>query len=348
MSALRRDLVERKLWVIVALLVVAVAAVPVFLLKSASADTTPTVPVPPSATPAGTQTATTQKVDKKESSKVVLARIARNPFASAVPKLSSKPSSSTSSSAAPSSTTSTTATTSSPSSAVAMVSPTPASAGAGATGASTGSSSGSSTGGIGSSATGTSSGPTSTIASVSPTPQGSQPTQAQSWTIYSVSIQFSKDGFGPVHKDIPRLTALPSAGNPQLMFFGVMSGGREAVFGLGAGVAHAGPGLCRPSRSSCSAIVLKPGEGEEVAWPTATGGVAQAILHLDKITSRVTHSRKEALAAYQRVSKAGICDLSLAQPVSYDPDTGTVQNFPKDACKAQASSAPFAFLKTTP
>jgi len=151
-----------------------------------------------------------------------------------------------------------------------------------------------------------------------------------------------------VHKDIPRLTALPSAGNPQLMFFGVMSGGREAVFGLGAGVAHAGPGLCRPSRSSCSAIVLKPGEGEEVAWPTATGGVAQAILHLDKITSRVTHSRKEALAAYQRVSKAGICDLSLAQPVSYDPDTGTVQNFPKDACKAQASSAPFAFLKTTP
>jgi hypothetical protein len=175
-----------------------------------------------------------------------------------------------------------------------------------------------------------------------------QPTQVQSWTIYSVSVQFSKDGRGHVHKDIPRLTALPSAGNPQLMFFGVMSNGRQAVFGLGAGVAHAGPGLCRPSRSSCSAIVLSPGDAEEVAWPTRTGGMTQAILHVDKITSRVTHSRQEALKAYKRVSSAGICDLSLAQPVNYDPDTGTVQNFPKDACKAQASSAPFPFLKTTP
>jgi hypothetical protein len=174
------------------------------------------------------------------------------------------------------------------------------------------------------------------------------PTKVESWTIYSVSVQFSKNGLGRVHKDIPRLTALPSAGNPQLMFFGVMSGGRQAVFGLGAGVAHAGPGLCRPSRSSCSAIVLSPGDAEEVAWPTTTGGMTQAILHLDKISSRVTHSRQEALKAYKRVSAAGICDLSLAQPVNYDPDTGTVQNFPKDACKAQASSAPFAFLKTTP
>jgi hypothetical protein len=183
---------------------------------------------------------------------------------------------------------------------------------------------------------------------VPPVTQGTEPTQVRSWTIYSVSIQFSNNGLGRIHKDIPRLTALPSAGNPQLMFFGVMSGGGQAVFGLGAGVAHAGPGLCRPSRSSCSAIVLSPGDAEEVAWPTATGAMAQAILHLDKITSRVTHSRKEALKAYNRVSAAGICDLSLAQPVSYDPDTGTVQSFPKNACKAQASSAPFAFLKTTP
>jgi hypothetical protein len=132
------------------------------------------------------------------------------------------------------------------------------------------------------------------------------------------------------------------------MFFGVMPGGRQAVFSLGAGVAHAGPGLCRPSRSSCSAILLSAGEQEEVAWPTATGGMAQAILAVDKITSRITHSRAEALKAYNRVSAAGLCDLSLSQPVLYDPEAGTVENFPKDACKAHATSAPFAFLKTTP
>ena len=107
MSSLRRDLVERKLWMVVALLLVAVAAVPVLLLKSAAASTTPTVPAPPAATPAGTQTSTTKKVDSKESAKVVLARIARNPFASAVPKLSTKPASPSSSATSTSSTSST-------------------------------------------------------------------------------------------------------------------------------------------------------------------------------------------------------------------------------------------------
>lgn len=179
---------------------------------------------------------------------------------------------------------------------------------------------------------------------MSPTVPAPKAGQAQSWTIYSVSVRFGKD-HAPLHNDIPRLTAMPSAGNPQVMFFGVLSGGKQAVFGLNDGTAHTGQGLCRPSHSSCSAIVLSAGQSEEVAWATDTGGMAQAILTVDKITSRVTHSRKEALKAYNRVSKAGICDLSLSQPVSYNPATGTVENFPKDACKAQATSAPFSFLK---
>ena len=59
MSSLRRDLVERKLWMVVAILVVAVVAAPVFLLKGASASTTPTVPAPPAATATTAQTTTT-------------------------------------------------------------------------------------------------------------------------------------------------------------------------------------------------------------------------------------------------------------------------------------------------
>lgn len=346
MSSLRRDLVERKLWMVVAALLVAVVAVPVFLLKGASASTTPTVPAPPAATPASAQTTTTATTSSTEPVKVVLARIARDPFAGAVPKLSSKPASanpapatgaSTSSSSSTTSTTSTSATTPS------MVTPSPATGGSSSSGTSSAGSTGAGTG------TPTSTTPTSTIASVSPTPQGTQPTAVQSWTIYSVSIRWGKDN-APLRNDIPRLTALPSAGNPQVMFFGVLAGGKRAVFGLNDGMAHTGQGLCRPSRSSCSAIVLAPGQREAVAWPNNTGGVDEGVLTLSRITSRVTHSRKEALKAYSRISAAGLCDLSLSQPVSYNPATGTVQNFPKDACKAQAASAPFAFLKfkTTP
>jgi hypothetical protein len=336
MTGVRRDLVERKLWMVVAILVVAVAAVPVFLLKGSSSSATPTVPAPPAA-PASAQTSTGASSPAKEPVKVTLARIARNPFASGVPRLSLKPSaqkqsSPTTATSASSAGTAATGSASGSTSNASMVSPSPATGSPSSPSAGTG-------GG-----TTTSTGPTSTIASTPPSTQAGSPAKVPSWTIYSVSIRFGK-GNAPVRTDIPRLTALPSAGNPQLMFFGVMSGGRQAVFGLGAGVAHAGPGLCRPSRTSCSAIVLSAGQREEVAWPTATGSVAQAILHLDKITSRITHSRKEALKAYQRVSAAGMCDLSLSQPVNYDPETGTVQNFPKNACKAQTASAPFAFLK---
>lgn len=343
MSSLRRDLVERKLWMVVAILVVAVAAVPVFLLKHASASATPTVPAPPAATAtaAGADTSTTSTTSSTEPAKVVLARIARDPFASGVPKLSSKPAPSASASSAGSS--GTTTTTSSSTTTPSMVSPSPTTGGSSSS--STSSSTPSTSSGSGTGTTGGT--PTSTIASAPPSTQGGTPDTVQSWTIYSVSIRFGKQN-AALRNDIPRLTALPSAGNPQLMFFGVMSGGRQAIFGLGAGVAHAGPGLCRPSRSSCSAIVLSPGQSEEIAWPTATGTMTQAILQVQKITSKVTHSHAEALKAYRRVSAAGICDLSMAQPVLYDPDTGTVQNFPKNACRAQAASAPFAFFKAKP
>jgi hypothetical protein len=342
MSSLRRDLVERKLWMVVAILVVAVAAVPVFLLKRASASATPTVPAPPAATATSAQTTTTSTTASPEPAKVVLAKIARNPFASGAPKLSAKPASSKTTSSSTSTTAASTPSSSGSSSGststVAMVSPAPATSGSSSSSSSTPTASAPPT---------TPTTPTSTIASVPPSTLGSTPEQTQSWTIYSVSIRFGRNN-APLHDNIARLTALPSAGSPQVMFFGVMSGGRKAVFGLGDGVQHAGPGLCRPSRSSCSGIVLSAGQSEAVAWASDTGRMQEAILRVAKITSRVTHSRAEALKAYQRVSPAGICDLSLAQPVSYDPDTGTVQSFPKDACKAQASSAPFAFFKSTP
>ena len=59
MSSLRRDLLERKLWIIVAALIAAVVAVPVLLLKSASATTAP-LPAPPAAATGATTSTTSQ------------------------------------------------------------------------------------------------------------------------------------------------------------------------------------------------------------------------------------------------------------------------------------------------
>ena len=348
MSSLRRDLVERKLWMVVALLVVAVVAVPVFLLKSASANTAPTVPAPPSAAPAGAQTSTTENVDtKKESPKVVLARIARNPFASAVPKLKAKPAPTTSSS----STTSTTATTSSPStSTVAMVSPAPSSSGTTSSSGSTSTSPSTGSSSSGTARTPTAGNtPTSTIASTPPATQSAQPAKVQTWTMYSVDVRFGNDLHVPLRADIARLTALPSAKQPDVMFDGVMSNGNAAVFALRQGVGHTGPGWCHPDHDTCSAIVLKPGETEDLTIPGPGGTLQKRMLRVVRITSSITHSQKAALAAFNRVSHPGLCDLLLAEPLIYHLDTGTYTSVPKKtACANYPDAVPFTYFRTAP
>jgi hypothetical protein len=347
MSSLRRDLVERKLWMVVAILVVAVVGAPVFLLKGASASTTRTVPAPPAATAMSAQTTatTTAATASAEPVKVVLARIARDPFASGVPKLSSKPASPTSSSGASSSTsttasasTSTTPSSSSSAAPVSMVSPSPAVTDSSSSGASSAGSTGSGPGAA----------PTSTIASTSPLTQKAQPAKIQSWTMYSVSVRFGKDLSVPVKNDVARLTPFPNVMAPQVMFMGVMSDGRSAVFALHAGVGHTGPGLCRPDHAHCSAIVLKTGQTEHLSVPGANGSHQDLVLRVVKIVSSITHSRRVALDAYHRVNDAGQCELDLANPVSYDSLTGTISSVVKNACQQHPNAVPFAYLVTAP
>ncbi len=349
MSSLRRDLVERKLWMVVAILVVALVGAPVFLLKGASASTTPTVPAPPAAAATTAQTTTSTTTRSAEPVKVVLARIARNPFASGVHKLSPKPAPATSSSESSSSTsttasasTSTTPSSSSSTAPVSMVSPSPAITDSSSSGASSAGSTGADRGGT------TGAGPTSTIASTSPLTQEGRPAKIQSWTMYSVSVRFGKDLSVPVKKDVARLTPFPNVMAPQVMFMGVMADGRSAVFALHAGIGHTGPGLCRPSHTHCSAIVLKAGEIEHLSVPIANGGHQDQVLRVVTISSSITHSRQAALGAYHRVNDAGQCELDLANPVSYDPVTGTIASVAKAACQRHPNAVPFAYLVTAP
>ena len=347
MSALRRDLLERKLWPVVAVLILALVAVPVLLLRGASADGTTLPPAPPAAATTSTETATTQ-APSNEPAKVVLARIARDPFASGVHKLSSKPSPSKSSAGSPtssasnaSSSGSATASSSSSSTPASMVSPSPAAGSSSSSPSSTGS-----TDTSGGAATPTA--PTSTIASTSPSTQEAKPAKVLSWTTYAVSVRFGKNLSVPLKANIARLTPLPNVMAPQVMFMGVMSDGTSAVFALHAGVGHTGPGLCRPDHAHCSAIVLKAGQTEHLSVPTTNGGHQSLVLRVVRISSAITHSRKVALDAYHRVNDAGQCELDLANPVSYDAVTGTISSVVKNACQKHPDAVPFAYLVTAP
>jgi hypothetical protein len=344
MSSLRRDLFERKLWPAVVLLLAAIVAVPLVLLNGAPAAGSPTVPPPPAAVPSQTTT----HVEAPVPAKVLIARIPRNPFAGGMPTLSAKPAPKTttpgSSSTAPaaSSSTATSPASSSASTSVSMVSPSPATSSPAST----------ATTGAGSSASSTaatpSHTPTSTIASAAPSTKAVKPAQVQSWTTYSVSVRFGKDLKAPVKTDIARLMPLPNARQPQVMFMGVMAGGSEAVFALHAGIGHTGPGLCRPDHLRCSAILLKAGQTEHLTVSDANGAHKQLILRVVRVSSSVTHSRKVALAAYQRHSAVGLCELELADPVSYSATTGTISSVAKAACQNQPAAIAFSYIVAAP
>jgi hypothetical protein len=347
MSSLRRDLIERKFWIVVALLLVGIAAVPILLLKSAPAGGSTLPPAPPAATATTSSQTATTPASSTEPVKVVLARIARDPFASGVPKLSSKPGPATSSGGSSSSTSTIASASSSPPSSgstapVSMVSPSPATTDSSSSSATSAGSNDASSG------TTTGTAPTSTIASTSPLTQKAQPAKIESWTMYSVSVRFGKDLSVPVKDDVARLTPFPNVMAPQVMFMGVMSDGRSAVFALHAGVGHTGPGLCRPDHAHCSAIVLKAGQTEHLSVPDANGSHEDLVLRVVKIASSITHSRKVALDAYHRVNDAGQCELDLANPVSYDSLTGTISSVVKNACQEHPNAVPFAYLVTAP
>jgi hypothetical protein len=168
----------------------------------------------------------------------------------------------------------------------------------------------------------------------------------QTWTTYSVDARFGKSLRVPLRANIARLTPFPSAQEPDVMFDGVMSDGKAAAFVLRQGVGHTGPGWCHPDHATCSVLVLKPGQTEDLTIPGPDGTLQKRMLRVVRITSRVTHSRKVALSAFNRVSHAGLCDLVLAEPLLYHLDTGTYSSIPKDACAKYPGAVPFSYWRT--
>jgi hypothetical protein len=343
MNSLRRDLLERKLWPVVVILLLAIVAVPFVLRKHASADVT-LAPAPPAAigTAPASREANAARLHALEVS------LPRNPFASGMPKLNAKPASQTKSSSASASPSTAGTSASSTSGPASMVSPSPTTSSSGSSpGSSASSGSSASTPGTPASAGSSPTVTTTTTVTVPSTtlagPQWAVGAADPAWTIFSVALRFGADDSAPVRSDVARLTPLPSVAQPRVMFMGVLDGGQQAVFALGAGVQHAGPGLCRPNRARCAAIVLRSGQTEQINVAGTHGAPSQQLrLSLASISSRVTHSRQEALASFNRHSAAGLCELDLADPVTYSQTDGTLAAVASASdCKGQKRTVPF-------
>ena len=255
-----KELLDRKLWPIALVLVVALVAVPVLLTKKASTD----IVAPPSG-PLPYSSGTTLPAISVQTSpgNSNLGGKGRNPFS---PQHVAK--------------TSTTAT-------VASVTTTPTTSttttGTGSSGTSgTGSSGGSGTG-TSTSTSGSTPAPTSTTPAPAPKPA---PTGLTSTEAYHVSLAITTQHGGVNTIDpLERLSILPSKQQPMLIELGVLQGGHSVAFVVEPGTVVSGAGTCTPGPIDCEIVTLNPGQTEGISKQTSSGSTPVALFSVNSISA---------------------------------------------------------------
>ena len=299
-----KELVERKLWPVALVLIVALVAVPVLLTKKAPTDivTPPTGPLPYSS--GSTLPAISIKASPTNSK---LAGGGRNPFTPQV--------------AGTTTTTVAAATTTTPSTGTT----TPSTGGASS---STGSGAGASTTPATTPATTTTPSTTTTPATTTPAkpaPTGLTPTQS-----YHVSLALTtSDGGVNTIDPLERLSILPSKQEPMLVELGVLEGGHSVLFVVEPGTIVSGAGTCTPGPIDCEILSLTPGQREGISKQTATGSTPVALFSVNSITADNHPSVAAANAARQNASSVGRellnhSPLSAISLFQYDPSVGAV------------------------
>jgi hypothetical protein len=133
-----------------------------------------------------------------------------------------------------------------------------------------------------------------------------QPEPQPTFAYASVDVRFGRAGQHlRAIRDVPRLTPLPSATNPIVVFLGTRRDRRTAVFLVSTDVHVQGLGQCVPSRSDCEAIELRDGDTAFLDVAAADGSVDQFELDLVGVTLHETTSKAVAQRAYARTSRVG-------------------------------------------
>jgi hypothetical protein len=354
-----RDLVERRLWPVAALMVALVIAVPVLFLRPAPSaldgSATPAPTAAPATAAAATTTATTTPATTDVGAEPSV-KLTTSPFSAAFgagtslpPSMESLIKSTESGDKSPSAA----AVASAP-----LHDPFAASASASTTGSAPAAPTTASTAQTRTSTTtttptapastttqsspfgggNTSPAPTTDTTSTTSTPTVAAPTTdksaADSGVVYHADVSFGTTATAPVFSDARRLTAFPSSLTPIAVYLGVMRGGWGAVFALKEGTQPTGAPSCRPRKQICGWVILHPGEAVTLNdKDPVTGAVTAYTLKLVKITHESVAS-EAAQIANGKASTAGRCLLGPLAAYRYDSDSGTLAARPElKSCK---------------
>jgi hypothetical protein len=306
MSFLRNlvsDLVEKRLWPVALLLVGALVAVPFLLGGGSEADTAATATATPAAT--STTTVTTIRVSEDTNVATIAPTGAKhNPF--------NQPKAEKAATADEGATTP------------------PSTSEATPTAGDTGSTSGTPT----PSTTAPSTPSTPTTPSDSPTtPKTDEDTKA-----IRVDLSFGEPGSTKQkdRTDIARLSALPSADKPIVIFLGVKKDKKTATFLISSDATATGDGSCKPSATNCQTIEMQ--EGDSTFLDIDLGaGVRQFRLDVDRIGEVDKETSEKATTARARASVAGRAYLRSAiesgevslSGLDFSEKTGTLTSTPK-------------------
>ena len=305
-----KELLERKLWPIALVLVIALVAVPVLLTKKAPTDivTPPTGPLPYSS---GTTLPAISVQTKPGNSK--LTGKGRNPF---TPQEVAK----TTTATAVVPTTTTTASVST-------------GTGTATVGAGGGSGSSSTSGGGGGATVSPAPAPVTSTAPSAPappartTPASTGLTATQSYHV-SLAITTSGGGLNTINP-LERLSILPSKQQPMVVELGVLQGGHSVLFAVEPGTVVSGAGTCTPGPIDCEVVSLNPGQTEGISKQTGSGSTPVALFSVNSISVDQHPSVAAANKARQTASDVGrglvnrspLSALSLFQ---YGPSVGAV------------------------
>ena len=173
-----------------------------------------------------------------------------------------------------------------------------------------GSSSSSSSGGGGSTSIGTGGDSGDTLAPGGETktvPEGEEKTTEEKQTeekstpvtpfSYTVDIDFGRAGKTHLRRDVTPLTLLPDKKRPLLVFMGITSSRKTAMFKVEGAVASLkGEGICLPSRKECNFLYLRSDEDHNVQFLTDTSGRRYTLkLHdINRVSSSDLAAKKSA------------------------------------------------------
>ena len=172
------------------------------------------------------------------------------------------------------------------------------------------------------------------------------PKKKKTYELYELAVRFGSTSADVKKRSVKRLQALPSAGNPVLIYLGVLDDKKTAVFMLDSGVVAQGDGECKPTRTTCETIHIREGETEFFDITNADGSAGgQYQLDVIKIRKKSTTNAGQAKAAKARVSKKGqqILRARIAGDgplrYRYDRKSGRLEKLSKRAYKAVVAKA---------